>query len=186
MSNVDNEDDELPQLVFNDIEIDQPLYSVREVELILSKLKTNKCSGPDFINNCILSSCSNGLYLPFTTLFNLCQDKGVFPDLWKSANVIPLHKKDDPSSCQNYRPISLISSIGKIFEKLMHNHIYKFLVQNNILTKFQSGFIKNDSTVYQLIDIYDNVLKNLDQTKMIFFDISRAFDRIWLKALPTN
>ena len=105
----------------------------------------------------------------------------VFPEQWKKANVIPVHKKDDPSDVKNYRPISLLCILAKVMERCLHYHIYDFLVINNFFCENQSGFITGDSTVNQLLDIYNDVGKALDSGKevqVVFCDISKAFDRV--------
>ena len=81
--------------------------------------------------------------------------KGAFPDMWKEANVSPLFKKDDPSSVSNYRPISLLNTIGKVMEKIVHKHMFNFFLDQHAITFLQSGFVPGESTVNQLVDIYN-------------------------------
>ena len=86
----------------------------------------------------------------------------------------------------NYRPISLLSTVSKVLEKIMHKYLFNFFRDNNVITPFQSGFVPGDSTVNQLIDIYNAFCKALDEGKevrAIFCDISKAFDRVWHKGL---
>lgn len=80
-------------------------------------------------------------------LFNRSLEISIVPNIWKRANVSPIHKKDDKSSVENYRPISLISSVGKAFEKVIFKHLNNYLLDNEIVTPFQSGFTRGDSTV---------------------------------------
>ena len=82
--------------------------------------------------------------------------------------------------CNNYRPISLLSCIGKVLEKCIHKHVYNFL-QYNIITQSQSGFIPGDSTVNQLLCIYNDLCSSFDKgitTQAVYLDISKAFDRV--------
>ncbi len=98
----------------------------------------------------------------------------------------PIFKKSDPSNPQNYRPISLLSCIGKLMERCIHKHLYNFIADNKILTSFQSGFIKGDSTVNQLVYVYNDICKALDdgkEVRAVFCDISKAFDRVWHRGL---
>ena len=74
----------------------------------------------------------------------------------------PLYKKDDPSLVCNYRPISLLSSIGKVLEKIVHKHMFNYFNDDSIITCLQSGFVPGDSTVNQLVDIYNTFCKALD------------------------
>ena len=84
---------------------------------------------------------------PLYDLFNFSLLSGKFPDIWKIANVTPIHKKNDPNDVSNYRPISLLSTIGKVIENLVHEHVFNFFRDNEILTALQSGFVEGDSTV---------------------------------------
>ena len=83
----------------------------------------------------------------------------------KKANVSALYKKNDPSDVSNYRPISLLSCIDKVMEKIIHKHVFNFLQSNNLLTSLQSGFVPKDSTVNQLVDICNTFCKALDKGK---------------------
>ena len=108
------------------------------------------------------------------------------PAIWKQANITPIFKKNDVSDPTNYRPISLLSSIGKELEKLVHKRIFNFFRDNQVVTTPQSGFAPGDSTVNQLLDICNTFCKALDEGKevhAIFCDISKAFDRVWHKGL---
>ena len=92
--------------------------------------------------------------------------------------------KDD-----NYRPIILISSVGKTFEKIVYNHIHNHLLENGVITPFQSGFSRGDSTVNQLVVIYNILCQALDEGKevrAVFCDISKAFDRVWHRGLKAK
>ena len=68
--------------------------------------------------------------------------------------MTPVYKNDDPSDCRNYRPISLLSTAGKVLEKIVHRYVFNFLNTNHLISSLQSGFVPGDSTVYQLVDIY--------------------------------
>ena len=111
---------------------------------------------------------------------------GKVPDIWKQANITPIFKKDDASDPSNYRPISLLSCIGKVLEKLVHKYVFNFFRENAVITALQSGFMPGGSTVNQLVDVYNTFCKALDEGKevrAIFCDISKAFDRVWHEGL---
>ena len=119
-------------------------------------------------------------------LFNFVLTSGKVPLIWKEANVTPIFKKDDPSVVFNYRPISLLKTVGKVLEKIVHKHLFNFIRDNNILTTLQSGLVTGDSTGNQLVDIYNTFCHSLDQGKearTVFCDISKAFDRVWHRGL---
>ena len=116
----------------------------------LKSLKTGKAAGPDTINNRLLIELAQ----PLCDLFNFSLFSGKVPDIWKQANVTPIHKKNDPSDVSNYRPISLLSTVGKVIEKLVHKHVFNYFRDHEILTALQSGIVEGDSTINQLVDIY--------------------------------
>jgi hypothetical protein len=118
---------------------------------------------------------------PLTHIFNQCVAKSIFPSALKIAKIIPLHKKDDISIFNNYRPISLLPSISKVFEKLLHVQIYSFFMDNQLFYSSQYGFRNMHSTELAAIELIDNVLLYLDEGKSpisIFLDLSKAFDTI--------
>jgi hypothetical protein len=104
------------------------------------------------------------------------------PKVWKESNVCPIFKKTDRTLISNYRPISLLSCVGKIQERIVYRHLYKYLIENNLLTWKNSGFKELDSAINQLLFITDNIHKALEAGKeicMVFLDVFKAFDRVW-------
>ena len=185
-STLDNPDSALPQINFSNNEIQMIHITAREVKEEISKLNLNKATGPDKIHNRLLLAANDIISTPLSEFFNRCLTLGKFPDSWKLANVTPIYKKGNKDECSNYRPISLLSCVGKLFERCVHKHVYSFIINNNILTPAQSGFRTGDSTINQLLSIYNNLCINYDQsvtTQSIFFDISKAFDRVWHRGL---
>ena len=101
---------------------------------------------------------------------------------------MPLYKKGDKSEAGNYRPVSLIpvSCVGKAFERVIFKHVYNHIADNNLLYKYQSGFLPGQSTVHHLIEIIHHIcvaLENYETSCHIFCDISNAFDRVWHRGL---
>ena len=153
-----------------------------EVESVLKGLKVGKASGPNGLSNRILKELSSQLAQPLCSLFNQSLRSGIMPATYKEANVCPVPKKGDLSSASNYRPISLLNSESKVFEKTIFKHLYTHLQGNNMLSSFQSGFIPGDSTVNQLTYLYHTFCEALDsgkEVRAVFCDISKAFDRVW-------
>ena len=99
---------------------------------------------------------------------------------------MPVFKKGGKTNISNYRPISLLSCVGKVFEKCIFKYLHNYIVSNSLISPVQSGFSSNDSVVFQLIDLYDTLSNSIDDGKeirVIFCDISKAFDRVWHRAL---
>jgi hypothetical protein len=185
-SNLNDRDALPPSLPTSISSLSSIVFTTDEVKDILGCLPLGKASGPDDINNRILRELANELSAPLTSLFNKSLNEGYFPSSWKEANVCAIFKKGDPSQTNNYRPISLLSNIEKVLERLVFKRIYNFFLDNNFLSPFQSGFIPGDSPVNQLTFIYNSFCKAIDEGKeirAIFFDISKAFDRVWHKGL---
>ena len=109
-------------------------------------------------------------------------NEGSFPAMWKEANVQPVHKKESRQLKTQYRPISLLPICSKIFEKIIFDQMYEFLNSNNLISQNQSGFRPGDSTINQLLstitDIYD-AFEHYEETRVVFLDISKAFDKVW-------
>ena len=177
----------LPETIDNPAyKLDSLTFTSYEVEQTLKSLPLGKAAGPDLINNRLLKELAQPLSIPLCDLFNFSLRNGKVPIIWKQANISPIHKKNDQSDVSNYRPISLLSTVGKALEKLVHKHIFNFFRDNHVITTLQSGFVPGDSTVNQLIDIYNTFCRALDEGKevrAIFCDISKAFDRVWHKGL---
>ena len=158
----------------------------QEVQNVLSDLDPSKSQGPDNINPKILKEAAHELGKPLAKLFNLSLLKKQFPDTWKLANVVPVYKKESKNIVSNYRPISLLSCIGKVFERCIYKHMYNFFITNDVITQLQSGFRPGDSSINQLVNLYDSFSSALDEGKeirVIFFDISKAFDKVWHRGL---
>ena len=133
-----------------------------------------------------MKELSHELSSPLCSLFNKSLSLGIFPSPYKDANVTPVHKKGDLSLVSNYRPISLLNSVAKLFEKLVFKYLYNHLQDNNMLSSLQSGFIPGDSTVNQLVYLYHIFTEALDagkEVRTVFCDISKAFDRVWHEGL---
>ena len=106
---------------------------------------------------------------------------GVFPSVLKTAKVVPVFKKDSKLDYSNYRPISLLSNIEKILEKLMYKRLYIFLNNNNIIYNLQFGFRQQYSTSQAFINITENIRKALDDGNIgcgVFVDLPKAFDTV--------
>ena len=145
------------------------------------QVKTGKAAGPDSIDNRLLKELSGPLSTPLTDLFNFSLASGKVQSLWKQAHVTPTLKKNDPSDIENYRPISLLNTIGKPLEKIVHKYVFNFLNDHHVITTLQSGFVPGDSTVNQLVDIFNTFCQALDagkEVRAIFYDISKASDRV--------
>ena len=150
------------------------------IKTILS-LQSKKSAGADGIRPMLIKKCCQQLYKQILHLMNLSLKTNTVPDKLKIAKVIPVHKKEDKSDPSNYRPISLLSMLHKILEKLMCKRLTEFLNDNKIIYKYQFGFRAKHSTTQAVTEIVDNLLKEIDSGKItagIYLDLSKAFDTV--------
>ena len=153
----------------------------KEIICCISSLKENKGSGPYSIPFRILQLLKHDIAKPLAKIINLSFSTGVFPTKLKMAKVIPIFKKDSPLHCSNYRPISLLSNIDKIIEKLMYSRLIQFLNKFKCLFTRQFGFRKNYSTNHTLINITEIIRNALDSGQFacgVFIDFEKAFDTV--------
>ena len=153
---------------------------------IINKLNSKKAHGFDGISIAMMKLCPNEVALPLSLIFKKCTECGFFPTKWKMANVQPVHKKNSRQTKSNYRPISLLPICSKIFEKIIFDSMYIFFSENDLLSKNQSGFRPGDSTINQLLSITTeifNAFENFEETRAVFLDISKAFDKVWHEGL---
>ena len=124
-----------------------------------------------------IASCivSEGL----SEFFNKCMTTGEFPGSWKIAHITPIPKVHSPSSSSEYRPISVLPVLSKLFEKIIYHRVYPYLTEHNLIDKRQYGFRENHSTELAITSIYDELLSNFDNkviTCSLFLDLLKAFD----------
>ena len=152
-----------------------------DVNLIISSLNSDKSTGTNSLPTKILKLLKNEISTLLADIFNLSFSSGVFLSKLKIAKVIPVHKKESKLFYSNYRPISLLSNIDKIIEKIMYNRIYKFLDKNNIIYSLQFGFRQHYSTSYALLNLTEAIMKALDSGNFacgVFVDLHKAFDTV--------
>ena len=138
------------------------------------------------ISICILRNFGESISKHLDIIFKSYIGEGHFPSGWKKANVIPAHKKGNNQVSKNYRPDSILPICGKIFESLLYNSLLEFFIKNNIILSNQSAFKQGDLCIYQVLSITHEIYQLFDKSfevRGIFFDISKAFDKVWYKGL---
>lgn len=161
-------------------------FKIENIKMKLKHLNVNKSPGPDNIHPRILSEASEILALPLKILFETSFKKQELPLDWKSANISTIFKKGSKLDISNYRPISLTCICCKIMESIIRDEIFSFLMENNLLSQTQFGFIKGRSTVLQLLKVLDEWTESLQsggQIDVIYTDFEKAFDKVPHKRL---
>ena len=162
------------------------IISACKVCQLLRSLKTDEASGPDGIPPKFLKEFADELAPVLCRLFCLILISCTYPSSWKHALVQPVPKKSDQSNPSNYRPIALTSAVAKVFETLLNPHFIKHLESNHLLSDQQYGFCKARSTgdlLSYLSHAWSSSLRNSGESFVVALDISKAFDRVWHKAL---
>ena len=163
--------------------IDSIIFTPNEVLNIINRLDASKACGPDKIPTKLLKMVAIYIAEPLTKIFNKSLASGKYPSIWKRAIVKPIYKgKGSPSDLKNYRPISLLPCVSKIFEKLVFKRFYDHITSHQLLTDNQSGYRPGHNTQLQLAYLTDKLYKTLDNSEdftIIYLDISRYFEKIW-------
>lgn len=152
-----------------------------EIEKMLSSLNTGKATGHDEISAQFLKDSAQVICTPISYIINLSLELSVYPDEFKTAKVVPLFKKGDKNFEGNYRPVSILPVISKIFERVACDQLSEYLDHNSILYKKQSGFRANHSTDTALISLSDTIRHSMDKgmyTGIILLDLQKAFDTV--------
>ena len=153
------------------------------VESALNNLKINSSAGVDKIPPRILRVCSSELSVSLSAFFNKSLSSGLLPNEWKSALVIPIHKSGSKIDVANYRPISMLSCVCKVLEKIVNQCIIMYLTDTNQISEFQHGFLPKRSCNTMLLYTINEWQKMLDKSSgghihAISLDWEKAFDRI--------
>ena len=134
----------------------------------------------------MIKLCGPHLCVPLKIIFDNILETGIFPDQWKEANVTPVHKKNDKQIISNYRPISLLPVLSKVFERIIFKNLYNYLIFNNLITKNQSGFRPGDSCTNQLLSLVHEIHSAFEkglEVRSVYLDMSKAFDKVWHEGL---
>lgn len=154
---------------------------LNEIYKLLKQLKNKTSHGIDDLPPMLFKHCAKELSYPLWFLINQSFNEGVFPDQLKHSLIKPIHKKNIKTDPTNYRPIALLPTTSKIYEKAIYDRIYKFCEKYNILSECQNGFRKNKSTifaVYKYIQEIHNIINDKKYAIGILIDMTKAYDKV--------
>ena len=183
-SNLDNSGISLP--VFpsrTNLKLHNICVTPKMVRKVVMNLDLSKASGPDCIPVVVLKNCEPEPSNILAELFSKCLKECCFPDCWKVSLVLPVFKNvGERSTAKNYHPVSLLSVVSKVFEKLVNNRIVHHLGKCGLFSDFQYGVRSSQSTADLLTVVSDRIARAFNRSRAIpavALDISKAFDRIW-------
>ena len=151
------------------------------VKKLLSELDVNKSPGPDGIHPRFINELTEQLCLPLSIIFKESMKTSIIPKQWKLARVSAIHKKGSKKMASNYRPVSITSIVCRTMEKILRDNMASFLVENNLLSNYQFGFIKGRSTTLQLLNVLNDWTQTIESrnfTDCIYMDYQKAFDKV--------
>ena len=164
----------------------QKLYNIsvtsKMVKNVIANLDLPTPYGPDCIPVVALKNCEPELSYILAELFNKCLKESCFPDCWKVLSVVPVFKNlGERSIAKNYRSVSLLFMVSKVFEKFVNNKIVDHLGKCGLFSDFQYGFKSSRSTADLLTVVSDRIARTFNRsgtTRAVARDISKAFDRV--------
>lgn len=159
------------------------MYGACKEEIIecIKKMKNKKSTGEDEVPVDLLKAVADIIADPLVHIINLAFSTGVYPEKLKMAHIKAIYKKGETGEIKNYRPISLLSNINKIIEKIIYNRLIQFFEKNCILSHCQNGFRKGKTTIKAIYDAIVKVLNSLNnnkKTQVMCLDLSKAFDSV--------
>ena len=152
-----------------------------EILEIINKLKNKTSCAYDGISSKLLKAIKNEICHPISILVNKSLSEGVFPDELKLAKVVPIYKSKNKECIDNYRPISVLPAISKIYEKVVFKRLYSFLDRHNLISNSQYGFRPKHSTSDAITEFANHVCTAFENNEVgigVFLDLSKAFDTI--------
>jgi hypothetical protein len=157
------------------------LFPVSEIEVfkVINNLKNKRTMDLQGISSWILKKCIHEITVPITHMINLSLNQGNFPKKLKITKITPIFKKGNQKDVCNYRPIAILPTISKIYEKVFLNQLCSYLERNHVIPKSQYGFQKGKSTIDAMTDLLYFIMNGMEKKKKvitIFLDLCKAFD----------
>ena len=163
-----------------------PIFDIRTIDTndvakVIDNLKSSKSCSYDGITSQLVKYAKHEIAPLLVFIYNLSIKEKKFPNLWNEAQVTPLFKAGNADDPSNYRPISILPTLGKVLERLVHDQLYHRLSINNLLTARQSGLRKGYSMGTCIVDLMNDIYNKIDTggaCEVLFLDLSKAFDMV--------
>ena len=160
--------------------------TIHEVKLALSSTCPTSAAGEDMVTYALLCAADDSFLDMLACVFSSCLASGTFPKAWKTAKIILLAKRHGPAAPSHYRPISLLSCVGKLLEKILASRLSHHLEQHHRLSSAQTGFRRHQSTETQLtalVESIHNTWRHKQEVLFVSLDVRKAFDTVWREGL---
>ena len=150
---------------------------------MIKTLDSSKAHGWGNISIKMIKICGESITVPLKIIFEQSLKENKFPEVWKKANIVPVHKKEDKNLIKNYRPVSLLPIFSKIYERVIYNVLFNYFKDNKLCAPSQSRFLPGDSCIAQLLSIMHEMQTGFDNNppvdgKGVVVDVSKAFDKV--------
>ena len=152
----------------------------------IKSLKKGSSPGPDGISYELLSGTGEFIKYPLRNMIRLTFENGTIPSDWRFGNIIPILKRGNKEYVENYRPISLTSTVCKIAEKVVYHQIYNAFQKYRVIPPSQYGFTNKRSINLQMLNFFNVITKALDNglyVDVIYLDFKRAFDSVPIRLI---
>lgn len=176
----------LPNSTYLMMEKTDIIFTPEKIEDAIKSLKLDSSPGPDHIPTVFIKRCAGSLSGPLSSVMNNILETGSFPDIWKKAVVVPIYKGGNRQLPENYRPISLTSTLCKCMEKVIVRELTPFFLDTHVIPPEQHGFLPKRSTVTNLLvklHSWTQADDSRQPTDVVYLDFERAFDKIPISSL---
>ena len=161
--------------------ISDVIFSVNNIEERLQEINPNEATGPDGVEGRLLKECAEEMAPILHGIYRKSLDEGEVPEVWKEAEIVPIHKGGSKAVMANFRPVALTSVVCKILEKIICSAILAFLVTNDLISKQQHGFVRGRSCQTNILLCLERWTELVDSGKSVdiaYFDYAKAFDKV--------
>ena len=175
--------EEIYRLLNNVMEEDLTDINITEQDIIdaINDVDENSSAGPEEVPAVFLKKTKEAIAKPLKILLRKSLDEGVIPDIFKLANITPIHKGGAKTKPEQYRPVSLTSHIMKVFERVIKKKLLSHLIKHNLINEKQYGFVPGRSTQSQLLAHYKDIYEAMEEgvrVDTVFLDFAKAFDKV--------
>ena len=157
--------------------------TTEDMLLMIKNLDSSKTHGWDNTSIKMIKICGESITVPLKIMFQQSMKEKKFPEAWKKANIVPVHKKEDKNLMKTLALLVYFQSFVKIYGRVIYNSLFNYFKDNKLFTSSQPGFLPGDSCIAQLLSVIHEIQNAFDNNpavdvRGVFLDISKAFDKV--------